>query len=309
MLSIAIISKDRPYALIDCIEDLFKKIPNNIPILITDGSEDKKNIDILDQYFSNDGLSKRVTLEQVDVRIGSLPMQRNICLSNCKTPYILFIDDDCFFNKKTYSDLKRFISDKSNHHVFGCKIIQGNAINKRDYKDSMLPNYNKFFWTRGGFNIDIQEIKMVEHIQGTFMCFNTESLRRIGGFNENLICGYAPFEDTYTVMEVAKSTNSMPIVDYSISVQHSLLPRLQGISRDLGISHVNAFAYARNGVITSKEFHGIISTLFCLPIVLVINSIRIIRPISKLGEVHVRVGAIFSFCYGVIVGLFTNNNR
>jgi hypothetical protein len=307
MLSIAIISKDRPYALIECIEDLFKKIPNNIPILITDGSTDKKNIDTLIHYFSNDSLSKRVTIEHVDVKLGSQPMQRNICLSNCKTPYILFIDDDCFFNQKTCSELKYFISSESNHHVFGCRIIQGHEVDKRDYKDSMLPNFSKFFWARGEFNINIQERKMVEHIQGTFMCFNTESLRRIGGFNENLISGYAPFEDTYTVMEVAKSTNSKPIVDYSISVQHGQLPRLQGISRDLGMSRINAFAFARNGVITSKEFHGIISTLFCLPIVLVINSIRIIRPISKLGEVHVRVGAIFSFCYGVIVGLFTNN--
>ena len=68
-------------------------------------------------------------------------------------------------------------------------------------------------WSTGSFNIESNMIVEVQHLQGTFMCFNLIKLKEIGGFNENLICGYAPFEETYTSLKMFKTINEKPILE------------------------------------------------------------------------------------------------
>ncbi len=307
LVSIAIISKDRPKVLIQCLEELLLKTPNNVSLIIVDSSSSKEDKETIYEYTnSKKELAGRIALVQVNLKMGSLPEQRNICLKYCKTPYILYIDDDCFFTKDTFSKLENLIINNQNTHVFGCRIIQGDTIKKEKYSDKILPSYSIFFWTKGCFNIDIKECKYSDHIQGTFMCFNFESLKKVNGFNQNLIKGYAPFEDSYTVMNVAKETETRPLIDFSIKVVHGVLPRLQGKSRDLGLDVSNSYAYARNGIITSKKFSGNLNTIFALPVVLFINTIRIFRPISHANQILIRLKSFFAFIIGLISGIFFN---
>lgn len=307
LVSIAIISKDRPKVLIRCIEELLLKTPKNVSFIIVDSSSSSDNKETIYKYTSsNEELAGRISLEQVDLVMGSQSEQRNICLKYCKTPYILYIDDDCFFTKDTFSKLENMIINNQNTHVFGCRIIQGDTVKKEQYSDEILPSYSTFFWTKGCFNIDIKECKYSDHLQGTFMCFNFESLKKVNGFNQNLIRGYAPFEDSYTVMSVAKETETRPLIDFSIQVVHGAVPRLQGKSRDLGLDASNSYAYARNGIITSKEFSGTVSTIFALPIVIFINTVRIFRPISHANEVLIRIKSFFAFIIGLGSGIFFN---
>lgn len=308
LVSIAIISKDRPQILIDCLNDLLCKIPNNIPLILVDSSESNDHKKTIYDYINfNENLRKRTSLEQVNLIMGSLPVQRNICLKHCKTPYILFIDDDCFFDQDTYSGLEKLINKNQDRNIFGCRIIQGESISKALFTNKDLPNYSPFFWTRGSFNIEIFGVEEVDHIQGTFMCFNINALKQEKGFNENLVKGYAPFEDSYTVMGVAKLTETKPIIDFSFKVVHSIQPRLQGRSRDIGLDFLNAFAYARNGIIVSKRFHGFLKTIIAIPIVILINVVRIFRPMSSIKEFGKRMLSVFTFCAGVIVGIFFRN--
>lgn len=303
LVSIAIISKDRPKVLIECIDDLLTKIPKNIPLMIADSStssEHKK--DIYDYINSNEDLYKRTSLEQVDLAMGSLPAQRNICLNFCKTPYILYIDDDCFFRKDTFNLLLSFLDMHKERNVLGCRINQA-TTQKMSLRN--LPRMSLIKWSQGSFNIDSDNIKEVDHIQGTFMCFKSDGLKSIGGFNENLIKGYAPFEDTYTVLKMAKMFNQKPLINYGICVDHSLAPRLQGGSRDLGLDPNNSYAYGRNGMITSKMHFGNLKTFFAIPFIIAFMVLRMFRPIFKSPfSIFVRIKSSIHLIFGIISGLF-----
>ena len=307
LISIAIISKNRPEVLIACIDDLLTKIPKDIHIIVVDSSDSGEQKKMLLNYFNTKTASENIfSFEHANLKMGSLPAQRNMCLKYCKTSHILFIDDDCFFRQNTFKNFFSFLYENKERNILGCRINQATA---QKMSDINLPKMSLIKWSQGSFNIDSNEIIEVQHLQGTFMCFKLSNLKAIGGFNENLIAGYAPFEDTYTSLNMVKNYKQKPLLNFSISVDHSLEPRLQGGSRDLGLDPNNAYAYGRNGVITAKMHFGIVKVFFSIPFVLTYMILRIIRPILKTRKNSMmRLRSVAYFLYGVSVGFFYNNN-
>jgi len=303
LVSIAIISKDRPQVLIECLNDLVLKIPKNIPLMVVDSSNSSENVEAIYDYInSNKDLHNRTFIDQVDLIRGSQPEQRNICLNHCKTPYILFIDDDCFFRDDTFNLFLSFLDMNKDRNVLGCRINQA-TTQKMSIRN--LPNMSLIKWSQGSFNIDSNDIKEVDHLQGTFMCFKLDKLKSIGGFNENLIKGYAPFEETYSTLKMSKIFDQKPLINYGICVDHSLAPRLQGASRDLGLDSNNSFAYGRNGMITSKMYFGNLKTFFAIPIIMAFMVLRMLRPIFKSpASIFVRIKSSIHLIFGMISGLF-----
>ena len=303
LISLAIISKNRPDVLIECIEDIQKKIPNDVDIIVVDSSESQKDKINLNNYLTNKQKenTNKFFFEQVDLKMGGQPAQRNICIKYCQTEYILFIDDDCFFRENTYKEFLKFLKLNIHKPILGVRINQSTT---EAFSYSNLPKMSLIKWSSGSFNIESNMIVEVQHLQGTFMCFNLIKLKEIGGFNENLICGYAPFEETYTSLKMFKTFNEKPLLNYGIQVDHSLAPRLQGKSRDLGLDPINALAYGRNGMITSKMHFGISKVLVSFPLVVIYMILRILRPIlNSRNNFYIRLKSILYFFYGSLLGL------
>lgn len=306
LISLAIISKNRPDVLIECIEDIQKKIPNDVDVIVVDSSELQKDKINLNKYLTNKQKENknRFFFEQVDLKMGSQAIQRNICLKYCQTEYILFIDDDCFFRKSTFKKFIKFLKLNIGKPALGVRINQSNI---QDFAQNILPKMSLIKWSSGCFNVESNKIVEVHHLQGTFMCFNTNKLKEIGCFNENLMHGYAPFEETYTCLKMSKTFNEKPLLNYDIQVDHSLAPRLQGRSRDLGLDPINAMAYGRNGIITSKMYFGLSKVLISFPLTLTYMILTILRPLLKSRKnIHIRFKSTLYFFYGALLGLIKN---
>jgi glycosyltransferase involved in cell wall biosynthesis len=303
LISLAIISKNRPDVLKECIQDIQNKIDNDIDIIVVDSSEEHKDKINLKNFFKDkqNENKNRFFFEQVDLKMGSQALQRNICLKYCQTQYILFIDDDCFFRKNTFIKFLKFLELNIGRSALGVRINQSDS---QDFANNILPKMSLIKWSSGSFNIESKKIVEVHHLQGTFMCFNTRKLKEIGCFNENLIYGYAPFEDTYTCLKMLKTFKEKPLLNYGIQVDHSLAPRLQGRSRDLGLDPINALAYGRNGMITSKMYFGLSRVLILFPLTLTYMIITILRPLLKSKRnIYLRLKSILYFFYGSLLGL------
>lgn len=306
-ISIGIISKDRPGQLRNCLKCLYKNIPIQTEIIIVDASSSKnKNDEVLSlkNEFSDFDNLKIISRK---MPLGSQPLQRNECLKNMNSNYALFIDDDCYFRADTYKLFSIFLNNNRDRNILGCRINQGD-IQKMDIKN--LPKMSLIKWSGGSFNINSESIIEVDHLQGTFMCFDLDKLISIGGFNPILCSGYAPFEETYTILKMSKFFNQKPLINYKISVDHSIAPRLQGRSRDLGLDANNAYAYGRNGVITAKMYFGYLRLIFTIPFATIYIILGMFRPIlNSRKDILIRIKSSIYLLCGIISGFAKNKEK
>lgn len=136
-------------------------------------------IDSIRQYYKDIEIlilddSFEPTIYQQDTKqISSKPdigisAGRNILVDNCKTPYCVILDDDCFFTDRT--DLRKAL-----------EILKDNDYDLLEFKE------NDNFEYRGKFQVDGETVKYVrgeplEFINNIFLA-KTESLKKYGWDN------------------------------------------------------------------------------------------------------------------------------
>jgi hypothetical protein len=214
---------------------------------------------------------------------------------------LFFLDDDAFVNETTYPSIIIHLSEFPNDIAFGTRIIQGLEISAHKLK--RRPTFDIFRWSLGEFNIEGEGYINCEHLQGTSMCFRTDALVALGGFCERLAIGYASFEETELFLRLNKQYRTMPKLILNGSVTHGVSPRLNGFPRDIGKSVALSYSFARNGIYSSKVKYGRFRTVLAIPVVYIINAIRIFRR-AQLSEYFRRFYSLIGFTAGIARGLF-----
>lgn len=296
-LDIIIVSRDRRESLLKCLEHLSQGVTYINNIIIVDSSENG--------YFNvNDCpyevLRQKLNIINLQLDMGSQPIARNIALSKSDAEYVLFLDDDAYVSPKSLAYLHFLIENNLDKKAFGVNIMQGTALSQND-KEYILPSFHPLKWSVGNFNI-IEKVELkVEHLQGTFMCFNRLCLLGLGGFNENLAGGYASFEETEVFMRLNKCFNDPILFSSHNSIQHGEVPRLFA-SRSLLSSRYYCFTYAKNGQTCSKAKYGAILSCVFLPLVMLVNYYRIFSSKDK-ASFYERVILVICFTFGALRGV------
>lgn len=302
-MDVIIITRDRPQIFKKCLDDLLQCNSNNCQIIIVDSSVSEVAIKMNQQTISrkeNDYSHVGFKYVRCLLPLGTLPIARNIGLRFIKYKHILFLDDDAFCDDRVITVLKDLTDRYPKNHIFGVRIIQGTQVGKSEFEKNK-PSFSIFRWSSGNYNSVGIGIQNIECVQGTCMCFSADALKKVGGFNENLSVGYASFEDTEICLKINKVFGSGAVFTDRACVTHGLAPRALG-SRKLTSDADFLHSFARNGVITSKTKYGFCMTALALPIVLIINSLRIIREVKPIHLMKV-IKLIYTFARGSAVGL------
>lgn len=191
--TIAIVTMDRPTILKETLENLRDNdILENV--LIIDGSD------------SND--TKRLC-EELEVKhqfqeSGGMTSARNEALEECDTKYITYIDDDVRVSKDWY---KKIIDEFDTHEdIVGVTGLVSTPSSNQGY---WLENRIREFLSGGrsregeisddgsiSGRFDYAERKFVDHMPGCNMSYDTETLKRAGGFDELFDRGNSYREET-----------------------------------------------------------------------------------------------------------------
>jgi len=249
---------------------------------------------------SFDVLRQKLKIINLQLDMGSQPIARNIALSKSDADYILFLDDDAYVSPKSLAHLHFLIKNNPDKKAFGLKIVQGTALSQNDKKYN-LPSFHPFKWSVGNFNI-IEKVELnVEHLQGTFMCFDRLCLLGLDGFNENLAGGYASFEETELFMRLNKRYYNPILFSSHNSIRHGEVPRLFA-SRSLLSSRYYCFTYAKNGQTCSKAKYGVILSCAFLPLVMIVNYYRIFSSEDQVSF-YERIVLLMCFTFGALLGI------
>jgi len=302
-MDIIIITRDRSEIFKKCLNDLLQCNLKNCQIIIVDSSESKEALEInqatirsVKDVFAHVGFK----YVKCSLPLGTLPTARNIGLKFIKYQHVLFLDDDAFCDPSVITVLEELIVEYPQNHIFGVRIVQGKQVGKTEFERNK-PNFAIFHWSRGNYNSTGIGIQNIECIQGTCMCFSADALKKVGGFNEILSVGYASFEDTEICLRINKIYGTGAIYTDRACVTHGLAPRALG-SRKLTSDVHFLYTFARNGVITSKTKYGFFLTALALPMVIMINCVRIIREVKELNLIKIyKLASTFS--RGAAIGL------
>lgn len=305
-IDVCIITRDRCSDLIRCIESLNGYF-NYESLIIIDSSTDKLSRDHNLTFLNNNVLKSKLIYRYLQVPLGTQPLCRNYGLTFSKSEYLLYLDDDGYVNESTYRAIYEFLNKYPNYSIVGCRIIQGSEVSLLDpLAKRYLPKFDLVRWAHGSFNLIGNGQVCVDHLQGTCMCFNVDDLNHVGGFSEDLCGGYASFEETDAILRVSKFKREKPMLLLHGSVTHGVAPRLNGYPRDLGLNTVLAYSYARNGTITSVRYFGYFRTILYSPIVIIFNSLSIMKGLKKDYKIS-RLKSLIYFSLGVVAGLNNKN--
>ena len=261
-------------------------------------------------------LSKQNVYEDVEILVYtdnkqiSVGTKRNCLINNAKGKYVCFIDDDAFPHENWLQIIIKAFMEFDNIGSLGGRIIQGTTLYPKSHKDalSLTGKYNLFKWAYGSYNVVYPNSINIDALQGTNMCFKTNLLKSIGGFDAKLAHGYASFEDTDVCLTLKRMKFDTLYIPDAVVV-HGLEPRAKGYSRDLGIDYNFTYSYARNGSLVHLKNSKIkfLGILILFSIVLLINAVRIFLPIvnnKRLVDIcnKNRINSFKYFLKGIIDG-------
>ncbi len=184
-----------------------------------------------------DGMSTDGTVElakDFDVRVfrlgGNPAVAYNSVLSNVTTPFVALVDSDAMVDKSWLRIMLTRLAD-TDSDAAGSRIL------------SASPDT---FWAKAiGRELDDRYSRLpssVERIATTCMVLNTEVLRKIGGFDEDLPTGY----DWALGYELSKGGSRIVFVPEAV-VFHSHRRSLSGYARQ-------QFAYGRDAVRLTRRW-------------------------------------------------------
>ena len=115
LITICICTKDRSDDLEKCLITIFNaNSSEKVHVIVVDNSEIKKNNQKLKKKYQN----KSTWLEQDE---SNLSLARNLALTNAKTQYVAFVDDDSLIDKKYFENF--FKNLKIDADIFAGQIV------------------------------------------------------------------------------------------------------------------------------------------------------------------------------------------
>jgi len=145
------------------------------------------NLIIQDNYSNNlnkkkvkEVLGEILDYKYIYKQCSGLSESRNICIKNCETEYIHFLDDDVFCPNNFVDNLKVFLSENKPVCVGGKVLPDWGGIVKPDWlTNNCLPFLSI---------VDFGYTNLVDppFLAGANLCFKLEVLKDLGGFSQNL---------------------------------------------------------------------------------------------------------------------------
>lgn len=137
-VSFAVITKDRPMLLNDCLRSVFNQsvLPNEI--IIVDSSSDTYSLKLVQELRPVHNIPITYYYE----RRSGFPIARNIVLALSKNPWVVFMDDDCIADSEWLRSIKQVIQKTPTAAVIAGKTLPY-------YKDNVVSQaaaFNEFFW-------------------------------------------------------------------------------------------------------------------------------------------------------------------
>lgn len=218
LVSVIIITKNRPDYLYKCLYYLKKQNYHNCETVVVDSSADQKSKDIVERY----GDIKYVRF----FNGNNMPISRNLGINASQGEIIAFIDDDSFVHEEWLMELVRYYTDKGIGGVGGAVIVEGgNNDNAGIFSggvissDGIIGEYS---------NAGKEEPIEVDFIQGCNMSFRRDVIHKIGGFDPEFK-GTSIMEEIDVCMQVKKSGYKIILSPKAI-VNHKFA--LRGIPRN-----------------------------------------------------------------------------
>lgn len=218
-------TKDRPETLELTLKRL-KELGIYEIIRVVDGSEEDSTKEVAERFGIKYQKQRSVG------RIGA----RNEALTNCSSEYIIFLDDDVEISESWFKSIKESFRE---NHVVG---VTGQLEGEQPSFSGILGKIRNFLFggqevfgeiqNNGVINGDFfyEKKKEVDHMVGCNMAFDVETLREVGGFNEDYDVGNAYREETessYLVGQKGKiiykpraSVNHLNVEDVEPATKH-----------------------------------------------------------------------------------------
>ncbi len=181
MVSIVIITRNRPKVLEQCLNKIYQQKRDNIfEIIIVDSSDNHDTKEIVKNQKSP--IKKYIQI--FDGR-NNMPQARNAGLTYANGEITAFLDDDSMATKEW---LKEIAKGYSENYV---GAVGGRIIDRTDKKKASVPYIGKFdksklFFYSNFFLTPDSNIN-VDWLRGCNMSFKTRLLKDLGGFDENYI--------------------------------------------------------------------------------------------------------------------------
>ena len=148
------------------IEKPISQIPNDIPIIVVENSQDIELKNFLEKKFKN----VKVIIPQVNTGNGG---GANIALRQANSKYVLYLDVDVELNKDTLTTLYFHANKLKDFSILG-PSIDGLNYKKKDYVK--LNNHEK--------------VHSMNFITGCALFFNMRAIKEIGFFDERIFLYY-----------------------------------------------------------------------------------------------------------------------
>ncbi|HEY0670402.1 MAG TPA: glycosyltransferase, partial [Sphingobacteriaceae bacterium] len=186
-ISVVICTRNRPGALKECIEQLFKSDDRNFELIVVDNaSDDNQTREVLESY-------PEVKYVREDRK--GLDIARNTGIANANGGIIAFTDDDVLVDRTWISELKRSFNNPQTMAVTGL-IIPSQIQSEAQYIFERFWSFNKGYLSKT-FDYHYFQLHLNEGVPvwdigaGANMAFRKEIFWVTGDFDERLDVGAA----------------------------------------------------------------------------------------------------------------------
>lgn len=300
MISVCILTRDRPDTLRRCLTCLSEQTLAPDEVIIVDNSTSAASQEVALEFG---GTIKTIPFQG---GLGCQPLMRNEALQAARGDIVCFLDDDGFAEPEWLAGIAAMFADMATDGIGG-RIIQGIEQNGEQRSPRGTFYFSPTRGAMGNFNMIFGESFPIDHVQGTNMAFRREALQAIGGWDPALADGYASFEEMDVCLGLRRAGRTI-LFHPSAIVVHGVNPRAGGMARELGASPAYARSYARNlAYITLKHCKMTVRTCWALGLgAPLLNSARCLVPLvegrRRLALSPRRIGAMLAVWRGLVEG-------
>lgn len=202
-ISIVILTRNRKLLLKNCLDSLIFNKKLNYKILVVDNNSSDGTQVLLKQYKSVSIINNKQNL--------GVARARNIGIKRLKSDYIVFMDDDAFIEKDSFSKIIHFLQKNKKVGIIGPKILYPSG--KIQESARTFPSFSSIIW-RGTFlhrifpkisfyknyvlsDFDHLSIKEVDWVMGACQIIRKEVFKSIGLFDEKYFVVYDDIDFCY----------------------------------------------------------------------------------------------------------------
>jgi len=248
-ISIIIINYNTADLTFDCIQSI-NKFENNksIEFIIVDNASKKEDFDNLQLKLSNFD-SVKIIRSKINLGFAAGNM---LGYQYANGNYIAFINSDVLFTSPVLNQLKKFILENPDAGVCGPQILNANLEETTSFRHFEGLRYKLFGKklleatspNKPSMRKKYKEPISVDFIIGSFMFFNLEAFKKIGGFDCNTFLYYEETDVCFRLKKMGYKTYFIPTLRYI-----HLEGKSSTVNLNLKLEHLISYLY-----ITRKNF-------------------------------------------------------